>query len=127
MNPALKKFIIFSLIACIVLIIGALPLSLFTSKQIDITPVFFVVPFVMILTIIFHSYLLQVFKGDNKTFIGKFMASSGVKLMIYLTVIVFYVVSYKYNSTVFLTIFLISYIVFTFIEVVFILSHLKNK
>jgi hypothetical protein len=126
MNAAFKKFVLYSLVSCLVLIMGIWPLSFFTDKQIDITPVFFVVPFVMIITIIFHSYLLQASKSDPKTFVGKFIASSGLKLMIYLTVIVFYIVWYQYNSKVFLTAFLISYIVFTFIEVVFILIHLKK-
>jgi hypothetical protein len=126
MSSDFKKFILYSIISCFVLMMGAWPLSVFTDKRIDITPVFFVIPFVMIITIIFHSYLLQASKNDPKTFIGKYIASSGLKLMIYLTVIVFYIVWYQYNSKIFLTTFLISYIVFTFIEVVFILSHLKK-
>lgn len=126
MNPALKKFIIFSLVACIVLIAAAIPLSYILHKHLDITPVYYVVPFIMAITIIFHYYLLQASKGESKKFISKFMASSGIKLMIYLTVIVLFVLSYPKNITVFLVSFLISYFVFTFIEVVFILSHLKK-
>jgi hypothetical protein len=126
MDPALKKFIVYSLVAGIVLLFGAWPLLVFTDYQVDISPVFFVVPFVLVITIVFHYYLLQAAKGEPKAFIGKFMASSGIKLMIYLAVIVFYVIWHPQNSTVFLTAFLISYIVFTFIEVVFILSHLKK-
>ena len=126
MNLTLKKFIGLSLLSGFVLVIGTVPLNLLTKKQLDLTPVYFVVPLVMIVTILFHYFLLQVSKGESKTFIGKFMASSGIKLMIYLTVIVVYVVSYQHNAKVFLTTFLISYFVFTVIEVLFILNHLKK-
>lgn len=126
MNPALKKFIGYCLLTGSVLIAGTLPLNYLTEKNLDLTPVYFVVLFVMVITILFHLYLLQVSKGDSKTFISKFMASSGVKLMIYLAVIVIYIVSYRLNAKVFLTSFLISYFVFSVIEVIFILTHLKK-
>jgi hypothetical protein len=126
MNPALKKFIGYCLLTGSVLIVGTLSLNYLTVKHLDLTPVYFVVFFVMVITILFHLYLLRVSKGDSKTFISKFMASSGLKLMIYLTVIVVYIVSYRLNAKVFLTSFLISYFVFSVIEVIFILTHLKK-
>jgi hypothetical protein len=126
MNIAFKKFVIYSLVASFVLLMGTALVSAFANNQLNTAPVYFVVPFVMIITIIFHSYLLQATKGDAKAFIPKFMASSGIKLMLYLAVIVFYIVWYERDVKVFLTSFLISYIVFTFIEVVFILSHIKK-
>jgi len=126
MNPALKKFIGYCLLTGSVLIAGTLPLNYLTNKHLDLTPVYFVVPFVMVITIFFHFYLIQVSKGESKTFIGKFIASSGLKLMIYLAVIVVYIVSYPNNSKVFLTSFLISYFVYSVIEVLIILNQLKK-
>ncbi len=126
MNSALKKFIVYTVVAGFILVMGAWLLNSLIDNKLSITPVFFVVPFVMIVTILFHFYLLKASKGDAKVFVGKFVASSGIKLMLYLTVIVFYVVWYRQNEKVFLTSFLISYIVFTFIEVLFILSQTKK-
>jgi hypothetical protein len=126
MNTAFKKFILYSVVAGAVLMFGAWPVYLFFGSRLDIFPVFFVVPFVMAVTILFHYYLMQALSGNPKSFVNKFMALSGIKLMLYLTVIVFYVVWYQQNISVFLTTFLISYFVFTFIEVIFILSQLKK-
>lgn len=126
MNPALKKFLLYSVLAGIILVVGAWSLNSYFKNPLDITPVFFVVPFVMVITALFHSYLIQAAKNDTKSFVNKYMASSGIKLMLYLTVIVLYIVGYHQNIKVFLISFLISYFVFTFIEIIFILSHIKK-
>jgi hypothetical protein len=126
MNPELRKFILYSVITGALIILGAWPISVYSPREIDILPVYFIVPFVMIVTILFHAFLLHASKGDPKTFIGKFIASSGLKLMIYIAVIVMYVIVYNHNSTVFLSAFFISYIGFTIIEILFILNHLKK-
>lgn len=126
MNTELRKFSI-QVIAAGIVILGLV----FLFKALGwifnpVLPVLAIVPFIMLVTIGFHSYLIYTAKKGDRMFISKFIASSGVKLMIYLVSILIYIFSSGENIRFVMIMILISYIVFSFIEIYAILKYLKK-
>jgi hypothetical protein len=91
------------------------------------TGVFFVIPFVMVITVVFHFVLMKASMVNPRNFVGKFVAFSGIKLMIYLIVILVYAFTIKSEIVIFLLSFLITYVLFTTIEISAILKFLKKS
>jgi hypothetical protein len=125
MKSALKSFVFVSLALGIVL--SCAFFYVWEMQMINsFYPSAFAILFVMSLTILFHFYLLKISNGNAKLFFGKFIGSSGIKLMIYLLTIVLFIFLIPGYSKTFLITFLISYVLFSFTEIFFILKFLKK-
>jgi uncharacterized membrane protein len=85
------------------------------------------IPFIMLVTILLHSILIIASKNNPNKFINKFMASSGLKLMLYLVVIIIYVFFVKRDIILFICAFLSLYLMFTVLEISAIINHLKKN
>jgi hypothetical protein len=88
--------------------------------------VYLLVPFVMLVTSSVHYILMKV-SSNPRTFIGKFVAFSGLKLIIFLIAILVYAFLIKNEVVIFMLGFLITYFVFTILEISAILKFLKKK
>ena len=87
--------------------------------------VYILIPFVTLITIVVHFVLIKA-SSNPKTFVGKFVAFSGLKLMIYLITILIYAFAVRNEVIIFMLSFLITYFLFTILEISAILKFLKK-
>jgi hypothetical protein len=123
----MKNFLITCTLALILLLSIVSIAHYYSLIKIVVTPFYFTAPFIMIITIIFHLFLIKAATINSKQFINRFLAASGIKIFLYLLVIVIFIFTIKFHIKVFLISYLISYCIYTFIEVSFILKFLKNN
>lgn len=83
--------------------------------------------FFAIVTGLVHLFLLRAAQKDPKAFIKGFMASSAIKIFIYLGFLVIFVLFMRENAVVFIAEFAIFYFVFTIFEVSLLYSSLRPK
>jgi len=85
-----------------------------------------IVAVVAILTALFHYSVIQVKEKGATKFSTRFMMISGIKMIIYLVLIVSYVFSNPLKATPFLISFFILYLIYTAFEVILIIRYLKS-
>jgi len=126
-DKSLRKFIFLSLLIAGFCTLIAWSLSNTSFKQYNFTAVYFLIPMIMLITIILHSLLVLASKKTPIRFINKFMAFSGLKLLLYFFIILGYIYFIKQDIVLFLCAFLSLYLIFTTLEISSILSYLKKK
>lgn len=89
--------------------------------------VYCIIPFVVLVTIAVHYVLIKASLSNPRTFIGKYVAFSGLKLIVYLVAILFYVFVVKSEVVIFMLSFLITYFIFLIFEISAILKFLKKS
>jgi len=122
----LKKFIVLGIF--ITLLLAVIGYFLFTVVFNPYYQVIlpFVLLFVFLFTTVIHAILLKTARKKPKKLINRFLMLTGLKMMIYLLIMIIYLVISKQDSAPFLITFLIVYLVFTIFETLSILSHLKR-
>jgi hypothetical protein len=91
-------------------------------------PLFPTLPaFLFIITFGIHYYLVKASEGNARKFTSRYLGAIGLKIFIYLCLIIVYLVFDRSNAIAFLISFLVMYSAFTLFEVIFILNSLKNK
>lgn len=74
-----------------------------------------------------HIFLMRSSKGDPKAFVTKFMAASGLKLMLYLLVLLAFLLFETGSKKILVLHFLAYYAIFTIIEVSLLYSTLQQN
>jgi len=122
----LKKFIVLGFF--ITLLLAVIGYFLFTVVFNPYYQVIlpFVLLFVFLFTTVIHAILLKTTRKKPKKLINRFLMLTGLKMMIYLLIMIIYLVISKQDSAPFLITFLIVYLVFSFFETLSILSYLKR-
>ena len=125
MNNHLKKFIKRGIIIFLILFITGFFLFITILKEYFSFsfPVLLLVIF--LITILFHRYLISSAGETNRKFPSKFLGATGIKMGLYMILIIIYVVLDRENAAPFLLVFMIVYLIFTIFEVVSILDYLK--
>jgi len=123
---AFKKFFLQEVILTI--FIGIFSLILFqTILKPYYIPVFWMLlGIISVLTGIFHYSLLQIQDKQGSKFTNRFMTFSGVKMMIYLTLITSYSFLNPAKAASFLISFFVLYILFTAFEITHIIRYIKK-
>jgi hypothetical protein len=80
-----------------------------------------------LITFAFHTILVSVSSSRPATFINRFVAFTGMRLLIYLMIILLYVFLINTQIVTFLLTFLVGYFVFTTFEISSILNFLRKK
>ena len=88
--------------------------------------VYFLIPFVMLVTAAVHFILMKA-SSNPRTFVGKFAAFSGMKMIIFLIAMLIYGFIVKKEVVIFMVGFLITYFIFTILEISAILKFLKKS
>lgn len=127
MTNAVPKFIIRAFIAALFCYVTAIVLNNFYFRQASFLEVFISIPFIMLVTIGFHIILVNAIKSKPMLFINKYIAFSGIKLMIYMITILIYVFFVKFEIIIFLLSFIIIYFIFTITEVSSLLQIFKKN
>jgi cobalamin synthase len=122
-----KKFIIKELVFTGSIVLIALFLFKTALSQYYIPVFWLLLAVIAVLTSIMHFSILQVEDKSTAKFFTKFMTFSGVKMMIYLIMIVAYVFIYPVTAKIFLISFIALYFLYTVFEVYLIARYLKKK
>ena len=124
---AFKKFLFRELIFALILAIIAIVLFQTVLKEYYL-PIFWVLfGIISVFTAVFHLSILQVSDKNSAKFSSKFMMVSGIKMMIYLALLVFYAFSFPDKAKIFLISFFILYMLYTVFEVLLIVNYFKKK
>jgi len=125
MNNHLKKFIKRGIIISLVLSIAGFFLFITILKEYFSFsfPVLLLVIF--LINVLFHRYLIRSAGGSNRKFPVKFLSATGIKMGLYMILIIIYVVLDRENAIPFLFVFMIIYVIFTIFEVISVLDYLK--
>jgi ABC-type transport system involved in cytochrome c biogenesis permease subunit len=124
---AFKNFIIKELVFTGSIVLIAFFLFKTTLSQFYLPVFWLLLAVVAVLTSIMHFSILQVEEKSTSKFFTKFMIFSGVKMMIYLIMIVAYVFIYPATAKFFLISFIALYFLYTAFEVFLIVRQLKKK
>jgi hypothetical protein len=126
MHSEMKQFVTASILTAVisVLITGILKHLILQNHH--FASVYFLIVYVSVITILFHSILLKAAKGPNSLFVNRFIAFSGMKLMIYLMTIIIYIFFIKSEPVIFLLSFILLYFVFTTLEITSLLKYFKK-
>jgi hypothetical protein len=119
------RFLLLCIIAGIMCLAAAFLIQnlFFPSKS--FVSVYSLIPFVMLVTVVVHFVLIKA-STNPRTFIGKFVAFSGLKMIVFLIAILIYALSVKNEIVIFMLAFLITYFIFTILEISAILKFLKK-
>jgi len=128
MNNHLKKFIIRGIIISLILFIAGFFLFITILKEYFSFSFPVLLVLIFLITVLFHRYLIRSVGESNRKFPAKFLGATGIKMGLYMILIIIYVVLDRGNAVPFLLVFMIIYIIFTVFEVVSVLNYLKaNK
>jgi hypothetical protein len=86
-----------------------------------------VILFLLLSTNLFHYLLISAITLRPASFVNRFIALTGGRLLFYLLVILVYLVLVKYQPVSFVITFICGYLVFTIFEVAAILNFLKKN
>jgi len=125
-NQESRKFILVALIIAVLSGFLAWVLNITVLKQHYFVGVYLCIPFIMLVTIVIHSFL-TISKNEPKKFINRFMAISGIKLFLYLIVIVIYTLAVNRDNIIFVISFFSLYVIYTITEISVILAYLKKN
>ena len=120
------KFLLSCLIIGIVCLTAAFLVHKFLIPVKSFMGVYLIIPFVMLVTAVVHFILIKA-SSNPRTFVGKFVAFSGLKLIIFLFAILIYAFTVKNEVVIFMLSFLITYFVFAIFEISAILKFFKKS
>jgi len=122
-----SKFLIKSIIYTLLISIVSVILFQTVLKNYYLPIFWFLLFFIAILTTTFHLYLIRLSKKEFPKFSSNFILISGIKMMIYLVFIISYSFLNPKQAVTFLISFLILYFLYTFFEVIMLISFYKNQ
>jgi hypothetical protein len=126
-NVYLIRFLIQSFLLSVICFLVAFGTHDLLKIEASYGSVYIMIPFVMLVTVMFHSLLIRIFDISPRSFVGKFVVFSGIKMIIYLVIILIYAFIIKKEIVIFIIGFLILYFLFTILEVSAILKFLKKS
>jgi len=120
------KFLLSCLIIGIVCLTTAFLVHKFLVPAKSFMGVYLIIPFVMLVTAVVHFVLMKA-SANPRTFVGKYVAFSGLKMIVFLTAILIYAFTVKKEVVIFMLGFLITYFIFVIFEISAILKFLKKS
>jgi len=126
-NVYLIRFLIQSFLLSVICFLVAFGIHHIFKVEASFGCVYLMISLVMLVTIMFHSLLIRISVISPRSFVGKFVVFSGIKMMIYLVIILIYAFIIKKEIVIFIIGFLILYFLFTILEVSAILKFLKKS
>lgn len=125
-----KAILQYSLQAILVSILLALSYFLFCEfgfPQFQTNAIYIVIISLFIINAGFHSYSVYTIHYKNEAFNRRFLASTMLKILIYLIIILIMIFTGQPNIKIILVAFLLFYIVYTIHEISSILQYLKKN
>ncbi len=88
---------------------------------------FFIILFFFVFSLIVHYFILKTAEKKAKMFISYFMGSTLVKLILYCSIIITYILNFKEDAKTFTVVFLVSYLIYTMFEVISLQKFMRKK
>lgn len=127
MRNAILGYFSQSLVISVLLAVSYFYLSTYVYPQLYTPSFFYIIGIVFLVNLAFHSFLVYTAAQNNKAFVRRFLASTMLKLLVYLTVILVMIFAGNPRIKVVLVGFLLLYIVFTVHEIYSIMEFLKKN
>jgi len=127
MNTGFKKFALQLLVITIFITLAGFLLLKYAIPEFFFSGFLFMPLVLYLITLGVHRYLLVSSQEENHRFTYKFMGATGVKMFIYLVLIVIYLLTDREHAVPFLICFLILYVLYSVFEVLSVLKYLKNN
>ena len=99
----------------------------FVLAKICVPYYFFVLTFIAFITYLSNYTMMQSFKKNPKLFFSHFMLATASKLGIFLVFIIAYIWFYRSSAIAFVIYFFINYILFTIIEITYLVKETTYK
>jgi phosphoglycerol transferase MdoB-like AlkP superfamily enzyme len=87
---------------------------------------YFLLGFFSVTVTLIHLFLMSAAKGDGQAFVRRYLASTVMKFMFYILMLVFVLLLSKFDKRVLIVHFLFYYVVFTVLEVAFLYTELEK-
>ena len=87
---------------------------------------YFLLGFFSVTVTLIHLFLMSAAKGDGQAFVSRYLASTVMKFMFYILMLVFVLLLSKFDKRVLIVHFLFYYVVFTVLEVGFLYTELEK-
>lgn len=88
---------------------------------------YFLLGFFSVTVTLIHLFLMSAAKGDGQAFVRRYLASTVMKFMFYILMLVFVLLLSKFDKRVLIVHFLFYYIVFTALEVGFLYTAVQKR
>lgn len=127
MQKAIRGYLIQSLIISGVLAFSYFILYNFGFPQLYTSAVYVLIAILFLINLVFHSFFVRTIIKNNEAFGRRFLASTMLKLLIYLSIILIMIFIRMELIRVLLVSFLVCYLVFTAHEIYSIMEFLKKN
>lgn len=127
MRKAILGYIFQSLVISFVLALSYFSFYTYGYPQFYTASIYYLIAIVFAVNVLFHSFLVYTAQKNNQAFVRRFLASTMLKLLVYLMVMLVMMLFGNPQMKIVLISFLILYIVFTVHEVYSIMEFLKKN
>ncbi len=127
MRKAILGYIFQSLVISLVLALSYFSFYTYGYPQFYTPAVYILIAVVFAVNVLFHSFLIYTAQKNNQAFVRRFLASTMLKLLVYLMVMLVMILIGNPQMKIVLISFLLMYIVFTVHEVYSIMEFLKKN
>lgn len=127
MRKAILGYILQSFVISLVLALSYFSFYTYGYPQFYSPSIYYLIAVVFAVNVSFHSFLVYTAQKNNQAFVRRFLASTMLKLLVYLMVMLVLILIGTLNMKVVLICFLLLYIVFTVHEIYSIMEFLKKN
>lgn len=127
MRKAILGYFFQSLVISLVLALSYFSFYTYGYPQFYTASIYYLIAIVFAVNVLFHSFLVYTAQKNNQAFVRRFLASTMLKLLVYLMVMLVMILFGNPQMKIVLISFLLMYIVFTVHEVYSIMEFLKKN
>jgi hypothetical protein len=127
MRKAILGYIFQSIVISLILALSYFSFYTYGYPHFYTASIFYLIAIVYLVNVGFHSFLVVTAVKDNQAFVRRFLASTMLKLLVYLIILLTMILVGTPQMKIVLLSFLVLYIVFTVHEVYSIMDFLKKN
>lgn len=127
MRKAILGYFFQSLVISLVLALSYFSFYTYGYPHFYTASIYYLIAIVFAVNVLFHSFLVYTAQKNNQAFVRRFLASTMLKLLVYLMVMLVMILFGNPQMKIVLISFLLMYIVFTVHEVYSIMEFLKKN
>lgn len=121
------KFLITILLVTVLCAAGQMLWNTQAAPALQFPAGYFLLGFFSVTVTLIHLFLMSAAKGDGQAFVRRYLASTVLKFMFYILMLVFVLLLSKFDKRVLIVHFLFYYVVFTVLEVGFLYTELEKS
>ncbi|MFO8086942.1 MAG: hypothetical protein R6T91_03925 [Bacteroidales bacterium] len=126
LNTHVREYLKYLTLFTVVILIAAFFFWWLAPEEIVTAALFYIIPFFYIVSLIVYAVLVQASSKRFVHFNNRYMLSTVIKLLLFMVIMIAYVFANQGDAVNFLVTFLILYLLYTAIEVVFIVRATRR-